>query len=213
MRKQSLLNALMPATRQGILAAALLDPSRSWSLSELARHLGVRPSSLQRELASLTEAEILLRERRGNRITYRANPDCPLYPELRGLVIKTAGLGDVIRAALAEHADRIRVAFIYGSIARAEARAISDIDLMVIGRLGLAELAPTLRPAEKRLGRPINPTIYSPEEFAEKLASRHHFLSTVMSEPKLWLLGDDRDLAVASGQPPHPAASDEFSRT
>lgn len=209
MRNKSLLDVLLPAVRQGVLAATLPDPGRSWYLSGLARHLGVRPSSLQRELAALSEAGILLREEQGNRTYYRANADCPIYPELRGLLLKTAGLCDVLREALSGLAEKIEVAFIYGSIARDEAHAASDIDLMVIGRVGLAELAPALRPAEGRLGRPINSGIFSPEEFAEKRAAGHHFLTAVLGEPKLFLRGDERDLAAIPGQQPRPAAPDQ----
>src|SRR5437773_7488411 len=113
MRKSKAIDALFPRTRQAILAATLLHPDRWWYLSDLAKHLVVRPSSLQRELAALTSAEILRRRRDGNRVYFQANPDCPFLPELQGLLVKTAGIVDVVRETLAPFAKRIDWAFIY----------------------------------------------------------------------------------------------------
>ena len=210
MRKKDLLDVLFGSkVRQGVLAATLLDPERSWYLSDLARHLDVRPSTLQRELAGLTGAGVLSRREEGNRTYYRADTACPVFAELRGLLLKTAGLHDVVRASLADLADRIDVAFLYGSIARAEAHSASDVDVMILGRVGLSELVPALKQAEEQIGRPINPSVYAPEEFAKKLAAGHHFLTTVMNEPKIYLWGDERELATATGKQPSPKAHDE----
>ena len=161
MRKHTSLNALFPKTRQGILAASTLHPDRRWSLSDLARHMRVRPSSLQRELAALTEAGILRRRREGGRIDYQADPDCPILPELQRLLEKTAGLADVLHAVLTPLAPRIRVALVHGSIAAAKESGVSDVDLLVIGSLGLADLALPLREAQLRLGREINASVFS----------------------------------------------------
>src|SRR5437764_12524683 len=120
MRKNKILDALWPRIRQALLAATVLHPQRWWSLSELARHLGVAPSSLQRELASLVEAGILERRSEGRRVCFRPHPECPVLPELQGLLLKTAGLVDHLREALAPWAEAIELAFVYGSIARAE---------------------------------------------------------------------------------------------
>src|SRR2546422_8150887 len=120
MRRKSLIHVLMPQSRQAVLAATLLQPERSWYLADLARHLGVRPSSLQRELCALATVGILKRHRQGRMVYFRADSECPVYPELRGLLLKTSGLVDVLRSALAPVARNIRFAFVYGSIARAE---------------------------------------------------------------------------------------------
>ena len=198
MRKKRPLDSLFPRTRQAILAATLLHPERWWYLSDLAKHLGVRPSSLQRELAALTRAEILARRQDGNRVYFHANPDCPFLPELQGLLVKTIGVADILREALTPFAKRIAWALIYGSVARAEELATSDVDLMVIGTIGLADLAPALRRAEKCLSRAVNPTLYSREEFATKLRAGDHFLTSVLDGATLFILGDRHELAAAT---------------
>jgi DNA-binding transcriptional ArsR family regulator len=196
MRKSKAIDAIFPRTRQAILAATLLHPERWWYLSDLARHLGVRPSSLQRELATLVNAEILRQRRDGNRIYFQPNPDCPFLAELQGLMAKTAGLVDVLREVLAPFATHIDWAFVYGSMARSEALASSDVDLMIIGCTGLADIAPALRQVERRLNRPVNPAVYTREEFATKLAAGHAFLHTVLDGAKLFILGDPHELAA-----------------
>jgi DNA-binding transcriptional ArsR family regulator len=206
MRKHRPLDRLFPRTRQAILIATLLQPDRWWYLSDLAKHLGVRPSSLQRELAALTSAEILRQRRDGNRVYFQANPDCPFLAELQGLLVKTAGMVDALREALAPFTKRIDWAFVYGSVARAEELAASDVDLMVIGKIGLAELAPALRRAEKRLSRAVNPTLYSRVEFGTKLRARDHFLRSVLDGAKLFILGDSHELAAVTDQSSRPNA-------
>src|SRR5512135_3333903 len=157
------LDALFPKTRQAILAAVYGDPAREWYLSDLARHLGVTPSSLQREVVSLVGAGILRRREDGNRVYYSAETESPIFGDLHGLLLRTAGLKDVLVGILEPFRDRIAVAFIYGSLARREENPASDIDLMIIGRVGLAELAPALKEAENKLLRPVNPSLYTPE--------------------------------------------------
>jgi len=211
MRKKVGINALFPATRQAILAAVLLEPQRSWYLSDLAAHLGRRsPSSLQRELESLVAAEILIRQQHGNRVYFQANRECPFYPELAGLLAKTTGLVEVVRSALANLADRIRIAFVHGSMARAEEQARSDVDLLIIGTVGLAEVSLALRAAEQKLSRAVNASIYTPAEFVAKVAAGHHFLTTVVGREKLYLIGSEHDLEelIASRQ----AAASRFEQ-
>jgi predicted nucleotidyltransferase len=209
MRKSGPLDALFPKTRQAVLAAVYMDPTREWYLSDLARHLKVQPSSLQRELVNLVTAGILRRREDGNRVYYSAETESPLFGDLHGLLLKTAGLRDVLAEALEAFRDRIAVAFVYGSLARREEQPRSDVDLMVIGRIGLAELAPVLKDAEGLLLRPVNPSVYSPEEIAEKLAAGHHFLATVMSKEKLFVLGDKDDLAAVTQREPRADAPDQ----
>lgn len=209
MRKASPLDALFPKTRQAVLAAVYMDPTREWYLSDLARHLKVQPSSLQRELANLVTAGILRRREDGNRAYYSAETESPIFGDLHGLLLRTAGLRDVLTETLEPFRDRITVAFVYGSLARREEQPRSDIDLMVIGRVGLAELAPALKDAEDMLLRPVNPSIYSQEEIAEKLAAGHHFLETVMSKEKLFVIGGKDDLAAATQREPCADAPDQ----
>ena len=199
MRKRTLLDAVLPKTRQGILAATLVQPEKSWYVSELARRMGVPSSSLQRELRSLTDAGILKNQRRGSMVYFQANADSPVYPELRGLILKTAGLVDVLAAALKPVAAKLETAFVYGSIASGEARSDSDIDLMIVGSMLPAELAMPLRRARESLGREINPTVYTPAEFNKKRAVKDHFLSQVLAKPRLLVIGSSYDLGEAAG--------------
>lgn len=196
MRISRAIDALLPRTRQAILAATLMHPDRWWYLSDLAKHLGVRPSSLQRELAALVNVGILQQRRDGNRVYFRPHPACPFLPELQGLMTKTVGLVDVLREVLEPFAAHIDWAFVYGSIARTEELASSDVDLLIIGRVGLAAIAPALRQAETRLNRPVNPILYTQEEFATKYTAGHAFLRAVLDGEKLCILGEPHALAV-----------------
>lgn len=197
MRKPPVLNALFPRTRQAVLATLYMDSAREWYLSDLARHLKVKPSSLQRELASLVEAGILRKRADGNRTYYSAETESPIFGDLHGLLLRTAGLRDVLAESLEPFKDRIDAAFAYGSVAREDEHSASDVDLMVIGRVELSDLAPALKNAEDMLLRPVNPSVYTPAEVAAKLAAGHHFIKTVMSGAKLFVLGNKDDLAAA----------------
>jgi predicted nucleotidyltransferase len=188
----------MPKTRQGVLAATLLQPERSWYLADLARHLAVRSSTLQREVASLTSAGILKSHRRGRMVYFEADTDCPVYPDLRGLLLKTSGLVDVLRSSLAAVMRNIQVAFVYGSIAQSHERSESDVDLMIIGEVDLSEIASSIREAAHLLGREINPKVYRPIEFTQKLARKDHFLQSVLKSPKIFICGTERDLGQTS---------------
>src|ERR1700679_56389 len=134
-RNTRTLDALLPKTRQGILAATLVQPEKAWYVSELARRMGVPSSSLQRELHDLSEAGILKTHRQGRMVYYQANADSPVFPDLRGLLFKTAGLVDVLANALKPMAAKLRAVFVYGSIAAGTEQSDSDIDLMVVGQV------------------------------------------------------------------------------
>ncbi len=191
------LDALLPRTRQRLLSAVLMQPERWWYLSDLAKRLGVMPSSLQRELSALSEAGILRRKREGNRVYFQTDPECPFMGELTGLIAKTAGLVDVLRDALRRLERSIRVAFVYGSLARAEERSASDIDLFVVGRLTLTGLGPALRRAEERLGRAVNVSLFTADELSRKARAGSHFVRDVLGKEKLFVLGTARDLEQA----------------
>jgi hypothetical protein len=200
MRKTTPIDPLINKTTQGLLAATVLHPERSWYLSDLARHLRRRASSLQQPLADLVSAGVLSRRKEGNRVYFQANPDCPFLPELQGLMAKTVGLVDVLRDALAPLKTRLRVAFIHGSVAASCERAGSDVDLVAIGRVGLAALSPVLEKAEQRLGRPVNASVYSPEEFARKVSAKNHFVCSVLDKEKLFVVGKPNDLEAVVGR-------------
>ncbi len=192
--RKFILDALFPRTRQAVLSAVLLRPEKWWYLTDLANHLGVSPSSLQRELASLVDGDLLISRRDGKRVYYKVNQHCPIVKELQTIFVKTSGIADVINSSLRRFKGKIELAFIYGSVARAEELSTSDVDLMVVGDVGLADLAPGLIRAEKALGREVNPTIYSPQEFYLKRKEGDSFVDTVLSDSKIFLKGSDREL-------------------
>lgn len=206
MPKKSLIAVLFPKTRRSILATTLMHPDRWWFLADLARQIGVTPSSLQREMASLVQVGILLRRQEGKQVYFKPDPNCPILHELQGIMTKTVGLVDVLRDALDPFKKSIQTAFVYGSIARCEELSESDVDLMIVGDAGLVDLSPAIQKAEERLGREVNPTLFSTDEFARKLKQGHHFLKTVLGSDKLFILGSQHDLATTGRHEPCPAA-------
>jgi predicted nucleotidyltransferase len=213
MRNIPALGALFPRIRQGVLAATLTQPEKWWYLSELAQYLHTSPSSLQRELAALVASGILQKRREGTRKYFKAQTRSPLFLELRGLFEKTTGLIPVLRELLQPLEDKVECAFVYGSVARGEEHATSDVDLMVIGRVGLAALSPALRRTELRLGREVNATTYSTFEFRQKVAAKDHFLLTVLQGPKQFVKGRQRDLDKIIGSQRRPETQDVQART
>ncbi|MFZ2493465.1 MAG: nucleotidyltransferase domain-containing protein [Thermoanaerobaculia bacterium] len=198
MRKKSLADALMPPIRQRLLALTLGTPDRWWYLSELAETMGTSPSSLQRELDSLTNAAILVMRREGRRTYYRANEKSAIYEELRGIVRKTMGIPQELETSLAPIKRKVAIALLYGSVARGEERADSDIDLLIVADdLTLEELYRRLSAVEKRLHRKVNPTLYTRDEFRRRRRASNAFLEKVLSREHIVLMGDVDDAASA----------------
>ena len=187
--------ALFGQTRRALLALLYGHPDEAYYLRQLARAGGLGLGGVQREGKRLAEAGILRRTVRGHQVYYQANAECPVFPELKGLVVKTSGAADVLREALAPLADRIKVAFIYGSMARSQQTNASDLDLMVVGAVRFGEVVAALNTAQELIHREINPTVYSPAEFRSKLKARHHFLSSVLRNEKAFVMGDEHELA------------------
>jgi DNA-binding transcriptional ArsR family regulator len=214
LRKSRLLSALVSATKQRILAATLLQSERRWYLLELARHLSVRASSLQRELKILTEAGILKRSQGGNRVYFQADTACPIFGELVLILSKTVGVVDVLKEALQSITEHIAVAFVYGSVATSSERSASDIDLMVIGDAPLSRIAPLLRNAEQDLARAVNPTVFTPDEFGQRIARESHFVTSVLgSGQPLFVIGDENDLAKLTSVSADKTAQDQPTGT
>lgn len=184
---------LFPKTRWAILRTLFARPDQDYHVSQLIRLAGGGSAQVQRELRQFTQAGLLTRTEVGNQVRYRANPDHPLFPELRTLTLKTVALVDVLREALSGLAG-VAVAFMYGSLAKGEVRADSDVDVLVVGDVSFADVVSALAPAQTALRREVNPTVYSPKEFSEKVASGNHFLTQVMAGPKLFVIGDRHDL-------------------
>jgi predicted nucleotidyltransferase len=193
MRNDPTLRALLNPTRQGILTNLFLRPEKEWYLSELASSLGTGPSSLQREVDALVRVGILEKRVDGRRSYIKANEESPVFPELRGLIEKTSGLVPMLRDAV-KKSKGLRLSFIYGSVARGEEGATSDVDVLLVGRLSTMELTPRLRTVETAVGRQINPTVFSLEEFVRKLAEKNHFLRTVVRNKKIMLAGTEDEL-------------------
>lgn len=199
MRISPILEALFPDVRAKILAALLLQPEKRWYLTELAQHLGTQPSSLQREVEALSGAGLLEQTKDGRRVYFQADMTSPVFADLKGLLEKTAGLIPILREEVETFGERIDLAFLYGSMARFEGSSESDVDLMIVGEVGLSDLVPSLRRAEQRFGRPVNPTVFSSREFKTKVQSGDHFLTTVLQGTKQFLKGNDGDLAAVAG--------------
>jgi len=206
MRKSSIANVLFSGTRQRLLSALLLHPRQPVYATQLANHLGVRPSTLQRELAKLTQAGILKMSRSGNRAYFQANEECPVFPELRALLIKTSGWAEVLQGELSPLASKIKVAAVYGSMASGTETSGSDIDLLIIGSVKMIELVPLLEQATGELRRQINPSLYTPEEFSQK-ARGSHFVQSLLGKPLLFVLGMQSDLDTITGREPRRAGT------
>jgi predicted nucleotidyltransferase len=180
MRKSPILDALFPSVRQELLAVLLLSADKWWYLSELASHLNTTASSLQRELNSLSASGIFERKQDGRRAYFKARKDSPVFVDLRALFLRTAGIGPALQSELRRFGERIRWAAIYGSVARGQERAESDIDLLIVGALATADLLPALGRLERRFGREVNVKRYSEKEFRDKMRAGDHFLRAVV---------------------------------
>jgi predicted nucleotidyltransferase len=188
-----LASLLFGAYRREVLALLLLHPDASLHVREIARLTGKVPGTLLRELNQLADAGVLSRRPVGNQVHFQANPACPIYDELRSILKKTSGLADVLRQALEPLGGKVKAAFVYGSMARGDERAGSDVDLMVVGEARLEEVVQALAPAHEVLRREINPNVYRTAEFSQKLAEAEPFLQRVMQDRKIYLIGGEDD--------------------
>lgn len=191
----SLAHSLLGSTRSAVMAALLLHPETALHVRELARLTGSSPGSLHRELRTLTELGLLLREEIGRQVNYRANVHSPVFAELAGFLRKTVGVVDVLRAALQSLAGDIEMAFVYGSVAAGRESARSDVDVMVLGQASFADIAQALAPTQENLRREVNATVMKLTDFKHKYRAGEGFAASVRNEPKLWLIGNDDDLA------------------
>jgi len=190
-------DALFTKVQQRVLGVLFGNPGRSFYANEVIALAGSGTGAVQRELTHLEAAGLVTVTRVGKQKHYQANAAAPVFEELRGLVLKTSGLADVLRAALAPLAAQVSAAFVYGSVAKGQDTAQSDIDLMVVSdSLSYADLFAALEDSANRLGRPVNPTVYSQHELAKRVREDNAFLKRVLAQPKLWLMGDRHDFAA-----------------
>ena len=180
---------LFGRTRGAVLAVLYGHVGDSFHLRQLSRLTKITLGAVQRELRQLVDAGLVTRRASGNQVLYSANEANPVFTEMKSLVTKTVGIHDVLLAALQPLKESISLAFIYGSTARLKENAQSDVDLMIVGRVHFPDVIEHLADAQKTLNREINPTVYSTREFGKKL--RGNFLKTVLSENKLFLIGDE----------------------
>jgi predicted nucleotidyltransferase len=182
-----------------LLTAFVTRPQADFYQKELADAAGTGLFAVQRELARLERLGLVTKAPRGNRVYYQANRSHPAFEDLKRLVLKTMALGDALRAALAPLSDRVRVAFVYGSFARGDETAASDVDLLMVGDLTLREASAVLGPVGRDLGRELNTAVYPEDEFRAKIAEGHHFLTEVLKGEKIYLIGDDDALEGLAG--------------
>jgi predicted nucleotidyltransferase len=185
-------DALFPKVRQRVLAVLFGNPARSFYANEVIAVARSGTGAVQRELAALSGAGLLRITRQGNQKHYQANADAPVFAELRGLVLKTVGLADVLRGSLAPLAPQIKLAFIYGSVAGQQDTAASDIDVMIVSeQLSYADVFGALESVAGLLGRKVNPTLYTPTELAKRIGQDNAFVARVLQKPKIWLIGNE----------------------
>lgn len=187
---------LFGSVRREVLALLMGRPDERFYLREILRAAGGGSGAVQRELKQLKDVGLVHREARGRQVYFSANREAPIFPELQSIIQKTAGVVDVLRASLTPllRAGHVTLAWVYGSVASGKQTARSDVDLLVIGDAALSEIVPALEGADLRLGREINATVYPAKEFRQKLKRGAPFLKRVLSGPKLFVAGDEREL-------------------
>lgn len=191
--------ALLGRTRAAVLALLYGHPDRELYLSEIVRAVGSGTGAVQRELLRLTAAGLLRRTARGKQVYFRANPDSPVFSEVHGLIVKTVGAVSVLRDALAPLGPRIRLALIYGSVARGDETISSDVDLLVVGPARLFDIVSALAPAQEKLRREVNPIVFPAAEARRKFQAGDPFLAGTATGAKLFVIGGERELADLGG--------------
>jgi predicted nucleotidyltransferase len=177
--------------RRQLLAQLLLRPDEKFHVRELGRMTGISAGSIHRELKAMSESGLLLREHAGNQVLYQANLACPIYAELAAIFRKTIGLATLMRDALTDLVGKIDLAFVFGSMASGEQNASSDVDVLVVGDLSLAEVVKALSAVQPTLGREINPVVMTVDKFIAQLNKQDRFVTRVLDEPKIFLIGKE----------------------
>jgi len=194
MNENLLCSGLFGKTRQAVLALLYGRADSSFYTKQVLDAVKIGRGTVQRELKNLTDTSIITREVQGRQVYYRANAQCPIFNELKSIVRKTFGVADVIRQSLETVADKIQIAFVFGSVARSADDRKSDIDVMVVGRISFGDVVSLLSPAEEKLGREVNSVVYPVAEFKQKMKEDHYFVKTVLEGEKIFLIGDEGEL-------------------
>ena len=195
--RASLAEALFTKTQQRVLGLLFAQPDQSFYATELIKRAGTGSGAAQRELAKLEDSGLITAKRVGNQKHYQANQGSPLFNELHGIMLKTVGLAEPLRRALAPLTKEIKAAFVYGSIAKGTDRGQSDIDLMIVSdTLTYGDLFGALEGASAALGRKINPTVYTGPELARRVKAKNGFMTRILEQPQVWVIGSKHDLAA-----------------
>ena len=196
-RQGSLADALFSTTQQRVLGLLFGQPGRSFYATEVIGLAKAGSGAVQRELARLEQSGLVTVHRLGTQKHYRANPASPLFAELCGIARKTSGLAEPLRKALAPLASKIVAAFVYGSVAKRQDTAASDIDLMVVSdSVTYADVFGALEPLGSKLGRTVNPTVYSRQELTRRVKGHNAFVTRLLAQPKVWVIGTEDELAA-----------------
>jgi len=190
-----LADGLFGKTRQAVLSFLYGHTDHWFYTEQIMDAVKIGRGTVQRELKNLTEAGIINRDLRGRQVYYQANEKCPIFDELKGVVRKTFGIADVVKQSLEPVKDKIRIAFIFGSIARGDEDKASDIDVMVIGKISFGDVVSHLHEAEEKLRRELNAIVYPVAEFKRKVKEDHHFVKAVLEGEKIFLIGEEDELA------------------
>jgi len=180
--------------RSKVLGWLFTHPDERYFVRQLTSLLKEDSTNVSRELIRLEKTGVLVSTKEGKQKYYQANKKSPIYDELHGLIVKTMGVADVLRSALAPSAGRIKVAFIFGSIASGSENRRSDIDMIIIGEISFGDVSSLLHEAEEKLGREINPVVYSQQEFSTRMAQQQNFVTNVLNNEKIFIIGDEDEL-------------------
>jgi predicted nucleotidyltransferase len=195
MEPVSISNALFSKVQQRVLALIFGHPERSFYTSEIVRRIDSGTGAVERELSRLQRSGLVSVERIGNQKHFRANRDSPIFAELQSLVVKTVGLTEPLRKALEPYSNKIKAAFVYGSVAKGSDTAHSDIDLMVVGdELSYSDLYSALQNAESLLQRKVSPLFLSVKDWRRKVSQKDSFANKVKAQPKLFVFGSENDI-------------------
>lgn len=184
---------LFPECRRRVLSLLLLHPDIRYHLREIARLTNTAPGTLHRELVKLTKEKIFLREASGQQVYYQANRTFPIFEELASILRKTSGLADILADALAPLAEKIELAFVFGSAARGAENMGSDVDILIVGEIGYTEAVTALYPAQNIIQREINPKVYNANEWQKSVNNKGGFIQDILKKPKLFIIGKNDD--------------------
>ena len=192
--------ALFGKTRRNILGLLFSNTDTEFYLRQIVRLTSSGRGAVQRELENLLEAGIITRREQGRLVLYAANKNSPVYPELKSFIIKTVGAADIIKKALEPRMADIKLAFIFGSVAKRAENRFSDIDLLVVGNITFGEVVDLISTAEGTLNRELNPVVYTLSEFNKRLSENHYFISDILSGEKIFIVGDENELQALVGK-------------